>query len=283
MKSRSRLSIIYTYMIGLLGVLIIGCWALIAASQTIWRVDSNTTTIIDAHSVCIGYSAPNGKNVFIPARTASEYQSFRSNALISPNIVNCTYSWTTSAYGSCSLTCGGGTQSRTVQCKRHDGTVVAESYCGGIKPAVSQSCNTQACVIPVNGWWSAWSGFSACSASCGGGTQSQSRVCNNPAPANGWANCVGSTTQSLSCNTQACVPVITTGHWSNADGDYTYQSCDTRITSCNALTWCFPTVSRITPSEISIKNMECSSIGASISGYVRFCQWWSTSFALVCK
>ncbi len=60
------------------------------------------------------------------------------------------------------------------------------------------------CLTPINGWWSAWSGLSACSVSCGGGTQSQSRVCNNPAPANGWANCVGSTTQSLSCNTQIC-------------------------------------------------------------------------------
>jgi len=53
------------------------------------------------------------------------------------------------------------------------------------------------CVTPVDGGWSAWS---ACSASCGGGTQT--RTCTNPTPANGGANCVGSTTQA--CNTQAC-------------------------------------------------------------------------------
>lgn len=234
MKSRYRLSIIYTYMIGLLGVLIIGCWALIAASQTIWRVDSNTTTIIDTHSVCIGYSAPDGKNVFIPARTASEYQSFRSNALISPNIVNCTYSWTTSAYGSCSLTCGGGAQSRTVQCKRHDGTIVADSYCAGTKPAVSQSCNTQACAIPVNGVCGSTansctsgntSGYSA--GSCGG---SQT-----------WS-CVGSGGGgSASCNI-ANVACVTTGRWvgrgNTGWGSFSPQLA--RVVYCNATIWCIP-------------------------------------------
>jgi len=50
---------------------------------------------------------------------------------------------------------------------------------------------------PVNGGWSAWS---ACSATCGGGTQT--RTCTNPAPANGGSNCSGSSSQA--CNTQAC-------------------------------------------------------------------------------
>ncbi len=58
--------------------------------------------------------------------------------------------------------------------------------------------------IPVNGGWSEWS---ACSATCGGGTQS--RTCDNPAPANGGSNCSeldgGNDTQA--CNTQACPAV----------------------------------------------------------------------------
>jgi hypothetical protein len=51
-------------------------------------------------------------------------------------------------------------------------------------------------VAPVNGGWS----WSACSKTCGGGTQTG--TCNNPAPANGGAPCSGSGSQA--CNTQAC-------------------------------------------------------------------------------
>lgn len=50
---------------------------------------------------------------------------------------------------------------------------------------------------PINGGWSAWS---ACSATCGGGTQT--RTCTNPAPANGGATCSGYSSQT--CNIQAC-------------------------------------------------------------------------------
>lgn len=50
---------------------------------------------------------------------------------------------------------------------------------------------------PIAGAWSAWS---ACSATCGGGTQT--RTCTNPAPANGGADCVGAASQA--CNAQSC-------------------------------------------------------------------------------
>lgn len=55
------------------------------------------------------------------------------------------------------------------------------------------------CGIPtiVNGGWSGWS---SCSLSCGGGTQS--RTCTNPSPSGGGANCVGASSQA--CNTHVC-------------------------------------------------------------------------------
>lgn len=66
-----------------------------------------------------------------------------------------TYSYETGSWGACSADCGGGTQTRTVTCRRRDATnasldvqTVADSFCaahGLTKPAASQSCNTQAC------------------------------------------------------------------------------------------------------------------------------------------
>ncbi|MDD2907924.1 MAG: FISUMP domain-containing protein [Candidatus Gracilibacteria bacterium] len=58
------------------------------------------------------------------------------------------YSWDTGAYGTCSVSCGGGTQTRTVSCKRNDGTIVVDSFCSGTKPTTSQTCNINVC-IPV--------------------------------------------------------------------------------------------------------------------------------------
>jgi len=56
---------------------------------------------------------------------------------------------------------------------------------------------------PVDGQVSAWSDWSACSAPCGGGTQTRTRTCTTQ-PANGGAPCP-SLSESKSCNTQACM------------------------------------------------------------------------------
>lgn len=63
------------------------------------------------------------------------------------NTSACTYSWSTTSFGACSVSCGGGTRSRTVTCTRDaDGATVADALCNpGTKPVSSQSCNTGAC------------------------------------------------------------------------------------------------------------------------------------------
>lgn len=51
-------------------------------------------------------------------------------------------------WGGCSASCGGGTQTRTVQCKRTGDVACDDSFCtraGLAVPARSQACNTQGC------------------------------------------------------------------------------------------------------------------------------------------
>ena len=70
---------------------------------------------------------------------------------------------------------------------------------------------TNSAAVPVDGGWSAWS---ACSATCGGGTQT--RTCSNPYPANGGADCVGPSSQA--CNTQSCAVQYTVTPSAGANG-----------------------------------------------------------------
>jgi len=56
-----------------------------------------------------------------------------------------TYSWQIGSWGSCSVSCGIGTQIRSVTCQRSDSTTVDDSFCTETKPATSQSCDAGSC------------------------------------------------------------------------------------------------------------------------------------------
>ena len=58
--------------------------------------------------------------------------------------------------------------------------------------------------LAVDGGWSDYSDWSECSAECAGGTQTRTRTCTNPAPANGGAECVGESEETRPCNEQPC-------------------------------------------------------------------------------
>ena len=66
--------------------------------------------------------------------------------------------------------------------------------------AISQRIET----FLVDGGYSDFGEWSACSNECGGGIRTRRRTCTNPAPANGGADCVGDSTETGDCNTQGC-------------------------------------------------------------------------------
>ena len=103
------------------------------------------------------------------------------------------YTWQSGAWGACSLTCGGGTQTRSVSCQRNDGAIVSDGFCvnAGTKPVTSQSCNTEGCTFwkpAQDGTEGNWVGtpWNTYSYGMGGGSGSQCRthqVCDLPSSA----------------------------------------------------------------------------------------------------
>ena len=58
--------------------------------------------------------------------------------------------------------------------------------------------------IQTDGEWGPWTAWSTCSAPCGDGTQSRSRMCNSRPPSKGGAACVGSACESQLCSLKKC-------------------------------------------------------------------------------
>ena len=102
----------------------------------------------------------------------------------------------------CSTTCGPGTKERHRYCT-DPAPLDGGEYCPGDK-VETMACDLGSCSSPVDGVWSIWADWAACSLTCGDGTQTRSRTCDNPAPSNGGADCVGSTDDTQACNDGAC-------------------------------------------------------------------------------
>jgi len=105
----------------------------------------------------------------------------------------------------CSAKCGGGIRKlvRTI-------TVAPNGGAACPPLTASETCNTQPC--PVDCRLGAWSGWSACSARCGGGVRQRSRHVKVPA-AHGGEPCER-TEEAEACNTQSCNRNCILGRWS---------------------------------------------------------------------
>ncbi|XP_018408468.1 PREDICTED: hemicentin-1 [Nanorana parkeri] len=113
-----------------------------------------------------------------------------------------------SPWEECSKTCGSGKKTRTRICNLPSAQEGGK-MCDG-KAIDSKVCNTKPC--PVNGEWSSWQVWGPCSKTCGKGTQTRVRLCNNPPSSFDGTFCEGQDTQSQICNIRHC-PVD--GKWSH--------------------------------------------------------------------
>ncbi|XP_022603168.1 hemicentin-1 [Seriola dumerili] len=111
----------------------------------------------------------------------------------------------------CSETCGKGMQSRIRLCNNpppaFDGP-----QCEGTDTQ-TQVCKERPC--PVDGKWSSWVSWGACSVSCGGGTRQRTRLCASPAPQHGGRQCEGNDVHIDFCNSEPCPSDGNWGPWSS--------------------------------------------------------------------
>ncbi|XP_008270321.3 papilin [Oryctolagus cuniculus] len=112
--------------------------------------------------------------------------------------------WKTGPWTPCSVSCGGGTQSRSVYCVSTDGAggleAAEEAACAGLprKPPATQACNLQRCAAWSAGPWS------ECSKSCNSGTRRRQVVCAMGPPSHCRSLRQPRPADVEPCNTQPC-------------------------------------------------------------------------------
>ncbi|XP_078485845.1 uncharacterized protein LOC108949537 [Ciona intestinalis] len=112
-----------------------------------------------------------------------------------------------SEYGACSVSCGGGIQSRKRRCVRFRGK---QCNLTGERNNL-KACNTHSC--PIFSHWNLWA---SCSVTCGGGTQTRTRPC-LPEGSTCQEDAQGGASQSRPCQTGNCATV---SEWSE------YSECN---------------------------------------------------------
>ncbi|XP_077294549.1 semaphorin 5c-like isoform X2 [Arctopsyche grandis] len=129
---------------------------------------------------------------------------------ISIRVSNCTVhgGWTAwSGWSACSATCGVAVKWRRRACGAPTPQYGGRLCVGADRSEIYCSQNPP-CPVPVQpileGGWSEWGLWSACSAPCGGGARWRQRRCDSPPPAPGAPPCPGCAVEAEACNKQPC-------------------------------------------------------------------------------
>lgn len=180
------------------------------------------------------YTSPNlniGDGIVCSTAPYSTCQGGQCVASGSPAAPAVTWSWTTSAWSTCSCQ---GSRTRTTYCSGSDGsTGTAGVQCPlSTRPSQSETCSAPASCTTYSWLRSSWS---ACSVNCGSGVQQATVQCissaTNTAVAESSCPSSSKPASTASCNTQAC-PVV----WTYSDWTACSANCgggtSTRSASC---------------------------------------------------
>ena len=78
-----------------------------------------------------------------------------ANAQLVSCLVVSWYRWMKGGWQSCTVSCGGGMEQRSVYCVREDDeAAVSDDLCSDTKPSSSRPCNEQPCPVWFTGAWS---------------------------------------------------------------------------------------------------------------------------------
>ncbi|XP_030635061.1 ADAMTS-like protein 1 [Chanos chanos] len=144
---------------------------------------------------------------------------------------HCPHRWLVSVWSSCSVSCGGGVQTRSVTCQRGAETV-DKCVGAGRRPPETQSCNTQPCV----GW--ATTAWGPCQGRCVGprqATQQRHVFCqdkNNTRLAHQMCRPFPRPTSRRNCSTEACALHWRVGPWTQCTATCGRHGFQSRLVTC---------------------------------------------------
>jgi len=169
-------------------------------------------------------------------------------------------------YGPCSVTCGGGIEESTRICNEplplHGGVV-----CLG-DAARTQVCATGDC--PIDGFWSPWTNWGDCTETCGEGTQTRDRLCDNPVESLGGAPCPEEADQTRTCNVKLCPIDGIISEWTQwgdcgltcgTGSEFRYRSCTNPV----------PEHGGETCADTTMEERDCNTFDCPIDG--KFSVW----------